>query len=170
MGEPSPRGPLWAVGPAFQEPTSQCLQPDLGPGCARRVLVPTTGLPRTGSVNQGSSQGGPFAPSGAHPAAWGARARVPVCGAACHLLPVPTSLQDQPLASQMPSGCSSCQVRPGSWHACFSSASCLPVWGSGARLQPLNLEGRTSHGPQENSASSPRGLPGGEHTWAGLKG
>lgn len=60
MGEPSPRGPLWAVGPAFQEPTSQCLQPDLGPGCARRVLVPTTGLPRTGSVNQGQQPGRPL--------------------------------------------------------------------------------------------------------------
>lgn len=59
-GEPSARGPLWAVGPAFQEPASQCLQPDLGPGCARGVLVPTTGHPRTGSVNQEQRPGRPL--------------------------------------------------------------------------------------------------------------
>lgn len=59
-GEPSPHGPLWAAGPAFQEPASQRLQPDLGPGCARRVLVPRTGLPRTGSVNHGQRPGRPL--------------------------------------------------------------------------------------------------------------
>ena len=59
-GEPSPHGPLWAAGPAFQEPASQRLQPELGPGCARGVLVPRTGLLRTRSVNQGQRPGRPL--------------------------------------------------------------------------------------------------------------
>lgn len=59
-GEPFPHGPLWAAGPAFQEPASQRLQPELGPGCARGVLVPRTGLPRTRSVNQGQRPGRPL--------------------------------------------------------------------------------------------------------------
>ena len=163
-GEPSPHGPLWAAGPAFQEPASQRLQPELGPGCARGVLVPRTGLLRTRSVNQGQQPGRPLHSLWGLSSSTGARAHVPVCGSACLLLPVPISLQDPPLVSQMLSGCSCCQVRPGSWHACFSSASCLPVWGTEIRLHPPSLEGGTSHGPQENSVSSPGGLPGGGHT------